>query len=159
MQVMIVIAVVIADFSTVFTTDGALFRYFMWIKFCPWPSGRRRCARRTAHLCWRCIFTVDHDDFNRRIALSHGLAKLFRIEVREAAVEKEYLPEPLFQVHEGFGASCGVFDATRPRKQAVKNSLAQYRTGARHKNTVRVVGRGGQSCHADDLKRRWLESD
>src|ERR1035441_9724152 len=87
------------------------------------------------------VLSVQQYDFDRRVALTHGLAEFFRIEIGEATVEKQHLPASFFQVNQSLGASARLFNAACAGKQAFKNSLANRTTGAGHQDMVGIVGR------------------
>jgi len=81
------------------------------------------------------------------------------VEVGEAAIEKEHLPEAGLQMDQGFGSSGGLFEAADRRTQTFEDVLAHHCAGTGHQNVVSIVVRDWESRHTVNLKRMRLERD
>ena len=79
------------------------------------------CTRR--HRGSDCLWIEQHD-FDSGEALAHGVAQFLGVEVGQAAVEKEHLPEAALQMDQGFGSSRGLFEAAGGRTQTFEHALA-----------------------------------
>jgi len=58
---------------------------------------------------------VEQHNFDSRKPLPHDLAQFLGIEVGQAAIEKDYLPETALQMDQGFGSSAGLFEVAGGR--------------------------------------------
>jgi hypothetical protein len=85
--------------------------------------------------------------------LAHRLTELFRVEIEQPPVEKQFLPETLFQMEQSFGPAGGLFDAPCPGIKTIENSLSNHAAGTGDQHVVTKIGRHWKSRHVYDSSR------
>src|SRR5208337_2985705 len=91
---------------------------------------------------------VEQHNLDSRKTLADSLAQLLGVEVGQAAIEKQHLPEAALQVDHGFRPSAGLLEAAGRGTQTFENTLAHRWTGASHQDAVSIVGRHRVTGHS-----------
>lgn len=84
---------------------------------------------------------IQQNYLNSRKARADNLHQLLGVEVRQAAIQEEYLPVPVLQFDQSFGAAPGLVHGTPSIIQALENLFPQKRAGTGDEHTT-TGGRG-----------------